>query len=74
MSAASRWLDGVVTAGWLLGLRGDALRDALPSGVRAPGWLDQLEAAATREERARLLAPHLARLGVALDETRPAWR
>ena len=74
MSAATRWLDGVVTTAWLLGLRGDELRSALPVGVRAPGWLEQLELAPTREERARLLAPHLARLGVALDETRPPWR
>ena len=74
MSVASRWLDGVVTTAWLLGLRGDALREALPDGVRAPGWLDDLEGAPTREERARLLAPHLARLGVAVDETRARWR
>ena len=74
MSAASRWLDGLVTTAWLLGLRGDELRAALPDEVGGPAWLDQLEGASSREERARILAPRVARLSVALEETKPTWR
>jgi hypothetical protein len=71
---ASRWLDGVITAAWLLGLRGDDLRSALPEGLEPPSWVDALDTATTREARAQIVAPHLARLSLAIDETRPPWR
>jgi hypothetical protein len=74
VTQASRWLDGLVTAAWLLGLRGDELRASLPEGLEAPSWVDALDAATTREARAQIVAPHVARLAMAVDETRPTWR